>query len=106
MEGIFHDVRDAVNQIIDPKGETSYGIGLALTRITSALLNDENSILPVSSLLEDYYGISDVYLSLPTLINEEGAKRVINMQLSPKEQDYFRESAATVKKYIQTLRLN
>ncbi|HRZ13876.1 MAG TPA: L-lactate dehydrogenase, partial [Candidatus Omnitrophota bacterium] len=71
---IFGEVRDSAYQIIERKGETSYGIGLALVRITQAILNDENAILPVSSLVDNYLGVSDAYLSLPAVVNRNGLK--------------------------------
>ncbi len=103
LGGIFGQVRDAANQIISRKGETSYGIGLALARITSAILNDENTILPVSTLMQDFYGVSDVYLSMPALVNKDGVRRVVNLQLTSAEQDQFRASAATVRKVFQAI---
>ncbi len=106
LDGIFNDTKNAANQIITRKGETSYGIGLALARITSAILNDENTILPVSTLMHEYYGVSEVYLSMPTLVNKDGAGRVVNLQLTPPEQDQFRASAAAVQTVIKTLHLN
>ncbi len=73
---------------------------------TSAILKDENTILPVSTLMQDYYGVSEVYLSMPTLVNKDGAKRVVNLQLTPPEHDQFLASVAAVRKVIQTLHLN
>lgn len=70
LKEIFEDVRDSAYEIIEKKGETSYGIGLSLTKISKAILKDQNSVLPVSSLLEDYYGINDVYLSVPAIVHK------------------------------------
>ena len=98
---IFDEVRTSAYQIIERKGETSYGIGLALVRITQAILNDENAILPVSSLVDDYLGVADVYLSLPCVVNRSGVRQVMKIDLDHAEQEAFRQSAAAVKQVIR-----
>jgi L-lactate dehydrogenase len=98
---IFEEVKNSAYQIIEKKGETSYGIGLALTRITQAILNDENAILPVSSLVDNYLGVSDVFLSLPAIVNRSGVKSILRLELDPEEQAAFKNSAEAVKKVIK-----
>ncbi|MDD4941096.1 MAG: L-lactate dehydrogenase [Candidatus Omnitrophica bacterium] len=98
---IYNEVRTSAYQIIERKGETSYGIGLALVRITRAILNDENAILPVSNLVNGYLGVSDVYLSLPAIVNKSGVRQVLNLDLDETEQAAFKNSAGALKKVIQ-----
>jgi hypothetical protein len=76
---IFKDVRDSAYKIIEKKGETSYGIGLSLTKISKAILKNQNSILPVSSLLKNYYGINDLYLSVPAIVHRQGIRQVMKV---------------------------
>jgi L-lactate dehydrogenase len=97
----FSEVRDSAYKIIERKGETSYGIGLALVRITQAILKDENAVLPVSVLVQNYYGIDDVYLSLPSVLNRGGVREVLNMQLNEKEVSDLRRSAEVIKAVIK-----
>ena len=101
LNKIFTEVRDSAYEIVERKQETSYGIGLALVRITQAIMNDENAILPVSSLVEDYLGIDDVYLSLPAVINKEGVREVLNIELNSQEKQAFKNSADAVKRVIR-----
>jgi len=101
LHKIFTEVKDSAYEIIERKQETSYGIGLALVRITQAIMNDENAILPVSSLVEDYLGINDVYLSLPSVINKEGVREVLKIELNPQEQEELKNSAEVIKKVIK-----
>lgn len=101
LNKVFTEVKDSAYEIIERKQETSYGIGLALVRITQAIINDENAILPVSSLVEDYLGINDVYLSLPTVINKEGVREVLQIELNPQEKQAFKNSADAVKRVIR-----
>lgn len=101
LNKVFTEVKDSAYEIIERKQETSYGIGLALVRITQAIINDENAILPVSSLVEDYLGINDVYLSLPAVINKEGVREVLQIELNLQEKQAFKNSADAIKKVIR-----
>jgi L-lactate dehydrogenase len=105
FNSIFTEVRDSAYKIIERKGETSYGIGLALVRITQAVINDENAILPVSSLINGYLGIKDVYLSLPAVVNKDGVRQVLELDMDEAEQNAFRNSAEAVKKVIKDIGL-
>jgi len=106
LNSIFEGVRDSAYEIIERKGETSYGIGLSLVRITQALINNENSILPVSCYIDDYIGINDVYLSLPAVLNNEGIRDVLKLELNNEEQEKLRHSAQTLKDVLNAVGLN
>ncbi|MCK9554706.1 L-lactate dehydrogenase [bacterium] len=101
LSGIFSEVRDSAYKIIDRKGETSYGIGLALVKIVQSVVHDTRSILPVSTLVEGYYGVNDVYMSLPSVVGGRGIKEVLKISLDDKEQVLFKKSAETLKKVIK-----
>lgn len=103
---IFEEVRNSAYEIIERKGETSYGIGLALAQITKAILNDENTILPVSSLVSNFLGISDVYLSLPAIMNTNGVSNVLKIPLNSKEQFLLKKSAQKLRAIIKQVGLN
>ncbi|MGA1796907.1 MAG: L-lactate dehydrogenase [bacterium] len=103
LEGLFEGVKNAAYKIIELKGATYYAIGLALVRITEAILRDENSILPVSTLISDYYGIDDVCLSIPSLVNRNGVEHFLRLQLSNEEQERFKHSAETLKQIIDQI---
>lgn len=100
---IFVRVRDAAYEIINRKGVTNFGIGMALARITKAILNNENSILPVSCLLENQYGQSDIYMSVPAVINRQGIKEVIELKLHDNEKVLFQKSAQALKEARKTV---
>ncbi|MFO7929286.1 MAG: L-lactate dehydrogenase [Candidatus Humimicrobiaceae bacterium] len=101
LEGIFEKVKNSAYEIIEKKGETSYGIGLSLARITRSILRDENSILPVSTLVDGYLGIEDVYFSLPVVVNGDGLRETIRLKLSKEEENRLRDSADQLKKVIK-----
>lgn len=101
LRRIFEDVRGAAYEIINRKGATYYGIGMSLTRITKAILNNENSILPVSCLLQGEYGQNDVYIGVPAIVNRAGIKEVIELELDDNEEDMFRHSAGVLREMIE-----
>lgn len=97
MEDIFHQTRDAAYRIIERKGATYYAVAAGLMRITEAILRDQNTVLSVSSLIENYYGISNLCLSLPTVVNRSGIEKVLRVELSPDEQASLRHSADVLR---------
>jgi L-lactate dehydrogenase len=98
---IFDEVKNAAYKIIEAKGATYYAVGLAVRRIVEAILRDENVVLPVSSLMQGYYGVEDICLSLPTLVNAKGVARVLELPLSQSEQEGFRRSAEILKGWLK-----
>lgn len=105
LDSLFKKVRDSAYKIIDKKGETSYGIGLSLTRISQAILKNENHILPVSCYITDYLGISDVYFSLPAILNKGGVREILELELNEKEKRELKHSAETLKKVLKETEL-
>ena len=102
---IFETVKGAAYRIIQGKGATNYAVGLATTRIIEALLNDENQVLPVSSLLTDYHGISDVCLSVPSIVNRGGVDAMLPIPLNDAERVGLANSAQTIRGTIAALGL-
>ncbi|WP_130178821.1 L-lactate dehydrogenase [Cryobacterium sp. SO1] len=105
FESIADEVKNAAYKVIEGKGATNYAIGLSGARIVEAVLRDEGAILPVSSVLTDYRGVSGVALSVPSVIDAGGIARVIDVPFSAKEQALFEHSAATLRASLDTLGL-
>ncbi len=100
----FHKrTKNAAYEIIQKKGATFYAIALAVRRIIEAIIGNENSILTVSSLAENEYGIKDICLSLPTIVNANGAERIIQAPFSNDELEDVRKSAAVLKELAQEI---
>lgn len=97
---IPEQVKNAAYEIINRKGYTNYAVALAVTRISEAILRDENSILTVSSLLNGEYGIEDIYLAVPTVVNRSGASKVLDIPLSDDESNKLKASAKILKDCI------
>jgi L-lactate dehydrogenase len=103
FDDMFLKVKNAGYEIIKRKGRTNYGVALALTRIVRSILRNENSVLTVSTLLEDYYGANDVCLSVPVIVNRRGIKETIKLPLDQKETDEFKKSARVIRNAIDSL---
>jgi L-lactate dehydrogenase len=105
LQEIFDRVKNAGYEILKLKGYTSYAIGLATTEIVKAILHGQDRILTVSSLVNDFYGISDVCLSLPSVVNQKGVIKRVNITLSDKEQQQLIHSAKVLHDIFDTLTL-
>lgn len=104
MFEIFNSVRNAAYQIIERKGATYYAVALAVNRIVEAMVRDEHSILTVSSVIKDIYGIEkEVALSLPTVVDRNGTGEIHCIPLSKEEKELLVHSADTLRKIIEML---
>lgn len=104
-ERIARDVVTAAERIIVGKGATNYAVGLAAARVIEAVLRDENGVLPVTSLIDGRYGLSDVCLSLPSLVNKTGVAAVLDVPMSEHELGLLRASAGEVRSVAASLGL-
>lgn len=94
---IFEETRDAAYEIIQAKGSTSFGIGMGLARITRAILHNQDVVLPVSAFLEGHYGLEDVYIGTPAVIDRRGVRHVVELDLDEDENQKFQHSARVLK---------
>ena len=97
MKKIFENVRNSAYEIIERKHATYYGIAMAVKRICEANVRNEKSILPVSSLMTGEYGLNDVVLSIPAVVDETGVQKVIPIELNDEELTKLKDSANILK---------
>lgn len=105
MQRLSDEVRDAAQKIIEAKKATYYGIGMSLVRIVRAVLSDENSVLTVSARLRGEYGQKEVYAGVPCIVNRNGVDRVLELMLTPEEQQKFDASCAILRENYEGLEL-
>ncbi|MDI9216550.1 L-lactate dehydrogenase [Clostridium tertium] len=103
---IADDVKNAAYEVINRKGATAFSVAAVLTRIVEAFLKDEKTVLSVSTLLDDYLGVNNTYLSVPTIVGKNGVEKVLNIELSKEEKDKFVSSAKIMKEYIDRINNN
>ena len=103
MNAIAESVKNSAYEIINRKGATYYGIAMSVKRICEAIVRDEKSILPVSCIQHDNYGISDIALSMPAIVGRDGVEGTVPIELSGQEALALRVSADTLKDVIDSV---
>ncbi|MGB3508893.1 MAG: L-lactate dehydrogenase [Microcoleaceae cyanobacterium] len=102
---IFDRVKNAAYEIIQRKGYTSYAIGLGATEIVKAILRDQNRVMTVSSFVDNLYGIKDICISLPSIVNRQGVTKIINLPLSETEEKQLKHSAKVLREVFDSIEL-
>ena len=102
-EELFINTRDAAYKIIEAKGATYYAIALALDRICTAIVKNEAAILNVSTLITDYFGINDVYLGIPCVVDNTGIREKLTLELNDREKELLHKSATKLKSLIKSI---
>ena len=105
MDRIYQSVRDSAYEIIEKKGATYYGVAMAVCRIAESVIRNEHSIMPISVYLDGLYGLHDICLSIPTVVGQEGAEKVLDIPLDLMEMGKLVYSAEELKKIIGELKL-
>ena len=98
MDRIADEVRNSAYEIIEKKHATYYGIAMSVVRICQAIVMNERSILPVSSIMHGEYGIDGIALSMPAIVGEEGFEVHVPIVLSEEEQKKLVASAEALRK--------
>ncbi len=98
---IEDETRHKAYEIINRKGATFYGVATCLMQISRAILRDQNTILPIGAPLDGEYGLTDIYIGSPAVINASGVAKVIEVPLNDKEKAQMTASAETLKKTTQ-----
>ncbi len=104
LEELFEETRTAAYKIIEKKGATYYAIALSTINIIESIAHDEKRVLTVSTLLEDYHGVSGIFLGVPAVVGKEGVERILRIDLSEEELRAFKRSASIIKEYIESMK--
>ena len=101
MKKIAEDVKNSAYEIISKKKATYYGIAMSVKRICEAIVRDEKSVLPISSMMNGMYGIENVALSMPAIVGKDGFETHIPIQLNDDEVENLKKSAETLKEVLK-----
>lgn len=101
MSEITYNVKNSAYDVINKKGNTSYGIGICLVKITNAILDDSNKIFTVSSYNKEF----DIYIGQPTVLCKKGAKKVLKLNLNKDDDLKFENSCHIIQENINSLNL-
>ena len=97
LNELHSNVVNAAYEIIDKKKATYYGIGVALSRIVKAIIDNENSIITISTYLDGEYNQNDIYIGVPAVINSNGVREIVKLELTEEEQQKFNKSCDIMK---------
>lgn len=100
---VTREVKEAAYKIISRKGATYYGIGLACAHILRSILRDEQTVLTVSTMLNDLYGHYGIALSMPCVIGREGIVRRLPIQMNDQEKLLLEKSIITLRESVSQL---
>lgn len=103
LDEIYVDVQQAAYQIIEKKKATYYAIGLALTNLVKAILNDGHEIFTVSTYLDGEYGQKDIFIGVPAILTKDGIQEILNLKLSDEEKEKMQKSADTLRQIINEI---
>lgn len=104
LDKLVIDTAKAGWEVFNRKGTTYYGIATAAVGILKAILNDENRIIPVSTLLEGEYGFTGVFAGVPAVLNRDGVKELVEIEMTKDEKEKFDKSVNLIKEYCDTLK--
>lgn len=99
LDDIVYKVTRVGFEILNVKGTTCYGIATTAAGLIKAILNDENKIIPVSTLLEGEFGEHDVFCGVPVILNRSGVKDVVEVHLNEEELAKFKHSVSVIREY-------
>ncbi len=103
LDDMFEEVRTSAYKIIESKGATYYAVAEAVERIVESIVRNEESILPVSTLVEGHYGLHDICLGVPSIIGKNGVSSVLDMPLSDAEYSALHASAAALRSAVDSI---
>ena len=103
LDDLGHQVAEAAYTVIQGKGATNLAVGVSAARIVEAVLTDEHAVLPVSSLLDGYQGISGVAMSIPSVAGRQGVIRRLDVPMDEREQARLHASADALRAVQESL---
>ena len=104
-EEIVKDTVSSGAQVIKRKGVTNYAIAAIVAELTGTVIKDRGSIFSVTSVLEDYYGISDVAISVPAFVGNTGVKGYLPYDFTEEELAKLRSSASQIRAFMDSLKI-
>lgn len=102
---IYKDVRDSAYEIIGKKGATYYGVAMAVARIIECIIRNEHSILPISVYMDGLYDLKDLCISIPTVVGQNGAEKILDIPLDDEEMTKLLKSTEELKTVLAEIEI-
>ncbi len=103
MDDLFMMARKSAHYIKQKKGATEFGVAVAVQTIVEAIYYDKRQILPVSSLIDGYYGLKNICISVPVIVGNNGVERCFEIPISSSEKAALQDSARILEGYLENL---
>ena len=100
QNAVFERTKGSGAEVIKRKGGAGWAVGIAIRDVIHAVLLNQHTLLPVSSLIQGAYGISDICLSVPSVVGRKGVEQHVEIKLWPKEQMALQASARALKETL------
>jgi L-lactate dehydrogenase len=100
QNAVFERTKGSGAEVIKKKGGAGWAVALAIREVIHAVLLNKKTLLPVSSMVRGTYGISDICLSVPSVVGRAGVEKHIEIKLWPKEQMALQQSARALKETL------
>lgn len=106
LDRFLRYVKEAAFKVGRLKRTTNFAIAAAVAKIVKIIFNDENTVIPVSTLLNGEFGEHDVFIGLPVVLNRQGVREIVEIRLSKEELECFKRSISIIKECNKRLDLN
>jgi len=103
LHSLHDQVKNSAYRIIEAKGVTNYAIAEAVRRIVSAIVRDEDTVMPVSVLANGHYGMNDLCIGLPCIVGAGGIHRILDIPLDENETLMLMKSCDALKEIINSV---
>jgi L-lactate dehydrogenase len=105
-EALFTRTKKSGAEVIGLKGGAGFAVGLSIREVVHSIALDSRRILPVSALVNGEYGMSDVCISVPTVVGRKGVHAQLEIELWPKEISALQHSAQVLRETIDQVLKN
>lgn len=105
VEALCKRTRDGGAEIVNlMKSSAYYAPGASVAQMVSAILKDENRLLPCCVHADGQYGLKDVYVGLPTVLGKGGVNKIVELKLTADEQAALKKSADSIRENIDVMK--
>ena len=107
LDAIVQRTRDGGAEIVAllKTGSAFYAPAASAIQMAESYLKDQRRLLPCAAHLTGQYGVSDLYVGVPTIIGKGGVEKIVEIALTAEEQAMFDKSVAAVKSLCAAVKL-
>ncbi len=102
LQQIIQRTRDGGAEIVSllKTGSAYYAPAAATAQMVEAIVRDKKRLLPCAAYCDKEYGVGGLFVGVPVVLGAKGVERIIQLELTPGEQQAFRRSVEAVRELI------